>query len=123
MKSFGSGDIHAEHLFSIPIACESVSNVTSLSECAPIADCIATADIARKDMMIRPFIADHLLILTVELHNHCILAYSRDGLLPVELMSHLAACIVVLFPAVYATLETAFIITFIHLPLLAFGVL
>jgi hypothetical protein len=120
MKSFGSGDIHAEHLLSIPIACESVSNVTSLSECAPIADCIATADIARKDMMIRPFVADRL-ILTVELRNRCTLAYSRDGVSPVELMSHSATCIA-LFPAVYAVFETTFIIAFTHLPLLAFGV-
>jgi hypothetical protein len=72
-------------------------------------------------MMIRPFIANRL-ILMVELHNHCILAYSRDGLLPVELMSHLAAYSVLVPAAVYATLEAAFIIAFTHLPLLAFGV-
>jgi hypothetical protein len=40
---------------------------------------------------------------------------------PVELMSHSATCIA-LFPAVYAVLETTFIIAFTHLPLLAFGV-
>jgi hypothetical protein len=70
--------------------------------------------------MIRPFVADRL-ILTVELRNRCTLAYSRDGVSPVELMSHSATCIA-LFPAVYAVFETTFIIAFTHLPLLAFGV-
>jgi hypothetical protein len=76
-------------------------------------------DIAKNDIIIRPFTADRFIFI-VEFLNLCIRAYSRV-LLPSEgVMSHSATCIILL-PVAYAALDTAVIIASLHVRLFAFG--
>ena len=98
MKSRGSGEMHFEHQLSIPTECESVSNLTSLSEFPLAANWSAMEDIANHDIIIHPLTAD-LLIFSAEFCNRWILAYSRDGFAFGDAVSRSAACII-LSPAV-----------------------
>jgi hypothetical protein len=87
--------MHFEHRLSMPTRCESESNLTSLSDSGFAADCIATEDIAKNDMIIRPLTAD-LFVLIAESFSLLILAYSRDGFPLSESIAHSANCIILL---------------------------